>query len=223
MILTYEASYCCSECNSVRIVILQISRLHRPRNWRYGSDLSICRWLFFIVIHAISKSHWPYNVTRPAAAIKSLRFALYIDYRLKIFKLLFCAKPAYFHHSKIVGACNQSQSMASMCFCYYLKFIEVFWRVLSFHPYSLSWGCIETDQFAWSGSNPLSLLDGSCEGVRPMSGLLNCGCMIIAIWIDSIESFHVEQKLFVINYWDNYFWNYIHNPSIILYSAYSLT
>ena len=36
----------------------------------------ICRWLFLTIIHAVSKSRWPNKVTRPAAAIKSLRFAL---------------------------------------------------------------------------------------------------------------------------------------------------
>ena len=37
----------------------------------------ICRWLFLTIIHAVSKSRWPNKVTRPAAAIKSLRFALF--------------------------------------------------------------------------------------------------------------------------------------------------
>ena len=40
----------------------------------------ICRWLFLTIIHAVSKSRWPNTVTRPAAAIKSLRFALFVSW-----------------------------------------------------------------------------------------------------------------------------------------------
>ena len=63
----------------------------------------ICRWLFLTIIHAVSKSRWPNKVTRPAAAIKSLRFAcFYLTLRL----LLICVSLYIFSKSVKPSDCT---------------------------------------------------------------------------------------------------------------------